>query len=186
MTAAASLIAFTSSPFAQPGMDRAALDRHPHLRAGERLALHLACGRAVDRVRGDRAERVDREVDDAAADLLVRVERDLDRAVRHLGMRYEIRDRGHDLGDPGLVVGAEQRRAVGRDQVVPGVVRELRRLRRADRRARRAERDVAALVAEALRVDVRAADLARRVDVREERDRLRLVRRRSTGSVAVT
>ena len=89
-------------------MDRAAADAHPHLRAGERLGLQLAGGRAVDRVGGDRAEALDREVDDAAADLLVGVERDLHRAVRDLRVRDEIGDRGHDLGDAGLVVGAEE------------------------------------------------------------------------------
>ncbi len=114
------------------GVDRAAADLHPHLRAGERLLLHLAGGRAVDGVRGDRAERLDREVDDAAADLLVGVEGDLHRPVRQLRVGDEIRDRGHDLRDARLVVRAEQRRPVGRDQLVADVVRQLRRLLRAD------------------------------------------------------
>ena len=151
-------------------MDRAAADLHPHLRAGERLRLHLAGRRAVDGVGGDGAELLDRKVDDAAADLLVGVEHDLDRAVRDVGIRGEIADRGEDLGDAGLVVGAEEARPVGDDELVAGVVRELRRLRRADHLARAAELDLAAVVRDALRVRL-AARLARRVDVREERDR---------------
>ena len=130
---AASLTAFTSSPFAQPGWIARPRTLHPHLRAGERLGLHLAGRRAVDGVRGDGAELLDGEVDDAAADLLVGVEDDLDRAVRDVGVRGEVADRGEDLGDAGLVVGAEQARPVGDDELVAGVVRELRRLRRADR-----------------------------------------------------
>ena len=72
------------------GMDRAPVDAHADLRAGERLGLQLAGGRAVDRVGGDGAEALDREVNDAAADLLVRVEGDLDRAVRDFRIRDEI------------------------------------------------------------------------------------------------
>ena len=168
-------------------VDRAAADLHPHLRARERLGLHLAGRRAVDGVRGDRAELVDREVDDAAADLLVGVEHDLDRAVRDLGMGDEIGDGGEDLGDAGLVVGAEERRPVGDDELVAGVVRELGRLARADDLPRAAELDLAARVRDALRVRL-AARLARRVDVREERDRRDVVvdgRGQRRGDVAV-
>jgi hypothetical protein len=140
--------------------------------------LHLARRRAVDGVRGDRAEGVDGEVDDTPADLLVRVERHLHRAVRNVAVGLQVPDRGHDLRDAGLVVGTEQRRAVGRDQLVPDMMLQLLRLVGTDRRARRPERDVAAVVAEALRLDVRAADLARRVHVCEERDSRGLVRHR--------
>ena len=163
-------------------MDRAPAHAHPDLRGGERLVLDLAGGGAVDRVRGDCAERVDREVDDAASDLLVGVERDLHRAVLQLGMRDEVGDGGHDLRDPRLVVRAEQRRAVGRDQLVADVAGELGRLARPDRLARVAERDVAAVVADPPGRDVRAAHLARGVDVREERDGGHVVRRRWTGA----
>ena len=54
-----------------------------------------------------RAEGLDRKVDDAAADLLVRVEGDLHRPVRDVGLRDEVGDGCHDLGDAGLVVGSE-------------------------------------------------------------------------------
>src|SRR5579884_292623 len=171
-----------------PGMDRTAVDAQAHLRAGERLRLQLAGGRAVDGVARSGAEALDGEVHDAAADLLVRVERDLHGAVRDLRLRGEMGDRGHDLGHAGLVVGSEQRRPVGRDQLVPDVVRELRRLLRADRLTRVAERDLAAPVAQALRRDAPPAHLARRVDVREERDRRHLVLHRGRecrGHVAV-
>jgi hypothetical protein len=106
-------------------MDRAPVDAHADLRAGERLGLQLAGGRPVDRVGGDSAEALDREVDDAAPDLFVRVERHLDDSVGNLGLRREIGDRRHDLRDAGLVVRPEERRAVGRDQLVPDVVRKL-------------------------------------------------------------
>ena len=74
------------------------------------------------------AELGDGEVDHAAADLLIRVEDDLDGSVRNVWIRGEIADRGKDLGDAGLVVGAEETGPVGDDELVAGVVRELRRL----------------------------------------------------------
>ena len=58
-------------------------------------------------------KRVEVEVVGAARDLLVDGEADADRSVRRAGIPLQVRDRGHDLGDAGLVVGPEQRRAVG-------------------------------------------------------------------------
>ena len=81
----------------------------------------------------------------AAADLLVDRERDPHRRAR-LGRVTEVRDGGHDLRHAGLVVGAEQRRAVARDDVVADARGERRLLgrdrapgsgRRAGRSARR-------------------------------------------------
>ena len=116
--ARASLIAFTIFPFDVPGMDAVPFDPDPHLGGGERLVVDAADLGAVERVREVGAELLDVEVVDAAADLLVDGEADADRRVLDLGMRREVRDRAHDLGDAGLVVGAEQRRAVRRDDVV--------------------------------------------------------------------
>ena len=115
---AASLIALTILPFDVPGMDAVALDPDPDLRRGERLVVDAADLRAVERVREVGAELLDVEVVDAAADLLVDGEADPDRRMLDLGMRREIGDRAHDLRDARLVVGAEQRRPVGRDDVV--------------------------------------------------------------------
>src|SRR5260370_6624264 len=53
-------------------------------------------------------------------------EPDPDRSVRDLGMLRQVFDRRHDLGDAGLVVGAEQRGARGGDDVVAHLVRERR------------------------------------------------------------
>ena len=50
---------------------------------------------------------------DAVADFLIAGEADADRAVRHFRMRRQILRRFHDDGDAGLVVGAQQRGAVG-------------------------------------------------------------------------
>ena len=43
------------------------------------------------------------------------------------GVAGEVRDRGHDLGDPGLVVGAEERRPVARHDVVADARGERRK-----------------------------------------------------------
>ena len=155
----------------------APVDGHDEARRGERLVVQLARGRAVERVRRLGPEALDVEVVGARAELLVGVEADAQRPVRKLGMRDQVRDRRHDLGDARLVVGAEQRRAVARDQIVPDVIRQLREFSTGDHLPLVAgEHDLAALVADALRLDVRAGDVGRRVDVREEPDRRHVVR----------
>ena len=64
----------------------------------------------------------------AAGDLLVDREADADRSMLELRIPLEVRDGGHDLRDAGLVVGAEQRRTVGRDDVVADLLLQQRQL----------------------------------------------------------
>ena len=170
---AASLIALTSCPLAVPGMRRAAADRHGHPRRVERLRLDLAQLRAVERVGVAGAEALDVEMVGAARDLLVDGEADADRRVLELGMALQICDRGHDLRHAGLVVGAEQRRPVGGDDVVADLLLQQRQLLGVEDDARVArELDRAAVVALVhLRVDVRPGDVGRGVDVRDQPDR---------------
>ena len=81
-------------------------------------------------------------------------------------MRDEIGDRGHDLGDARLVVGAEQRHAVGRDQLVADVRLELRRVLGPDHLRRvGGQDDRTALVADPLRLHVLTAHVRARVHV---------------------
>ncbi len=120
----ASLTAFTSFPFARPGCtecpwmvtrtdfaENVSTSSWPR---SEPSSVYAAIG----------AEAVDVEVLGAATHLLVDRERDADRHARPLRMTSEIRDRGHDLGDPRLVVGAQERRAVARHEVVTDTGRQ--------------------------------------------------------------
>ncbi len=84
----------------------------------EGLVLDLAEVGTVQGVGVVGAEGLDVEVLGAAADLLVGGEADADRAVQEIRVVLQPRHEGHDLGDAGLVVGAEQRRAVGVDEGV--------------------------------------------------------------------
>ena len=102
----------------------------------EGLVLDLARGRAVEGERRCGTERLEVEELRAVPDLLVGREGDPERPVRELGVRDEVLDGGHDLGHAGLVVGPEQRRPVGRDQVVADVVAQLRELRGVEREVR--------------------------------------------------
>ena len=61
-------------------------------------------------------------------------------------MALQVRDRGHDLGNAGLVVGAEQRRPVGGDDVVADLPLQQRQLRRVEDDALAGELDRAAVV----------------------------------------
>ena len=82
--------------------------------------------RAVERVGEVGAEALEVEVVDAVADLLVDGEADPRSGARDVGVGDELGDRGHDLGDAGLVVGAEERRPVGGDDVVADPLGEQR------------------------------------------------------------
>ena len=68
------------------------------------------------------------------ADLLVGREGDAQRRARQLGMGRQVRDRGHDLGDARLVVGAQQRVAARADDVVAGAPGQAGHIRRVERR----------------------------------------------------
>ena len=116
--AAASLTGLTSLPFAVPGGRDRPRKVTLHSSRRECLVLDLADRRSVEGVGDVCAECVQVEVLGAVADLLVDREPDPDGLVCDLGMGDEVRDRGHDLRDPGLVVGPEERRSVAGDDVV--------------------------------------------------------------------
>src|SRR5260221_1411780 len=84
---------------------------------GESLVLDIPRGFAVDRVGKIGTEFLQVGLVDAATDLFVGREQDLDGAVLDLRIVDQEMRRIHDLGDAGLVVGAEQRRVVRRDDV---------------------------------------------------------------------
>ena len=119
----------------EAGVDVDAVDRHDHLGAGEGLVLQLAHGRAVQRVGAARPEALDVEERGALADLLVGREADAQGRARQLGVRGQVGDRGHDLGDAGLVVGAEQRVAARGDDVVALLAGQLGHRGRVEHRA---------------------------------------------------
>ena len=87
---------------------------------------------------------------------------------------------GHDLGHAGLVVGAEQRRPVGGDDVVADALGEQRARRGREHLGGVAgEHQLAAVVvAPDAGVDAGARRVRARVDVREEPDRRARLRRR--------
>ena len=82
---------------------------------GKRLGVDLSGAEAVEGVADDGADAPDVEMLRAAADLLVAGEDKPDRAVRHLAALHEPGGGRHDHRHPRLVVGAQQRRAVGGD-----------------------------------------------------------------------
>ena len=183
---AASRSALTSLPVAWPGWTSTPRTVTVDLERRERLVLELAELRAVERVGARGAEPLDVEQRRPLADLLVGRERDPQRRPRQLRVRGQVGDRGHDLGDAGLVVGTEQRVAAGGDDVVAALVEQLRHRRRIEPGAVARQLDHAAVVvAVDDRLDARAR--ARRESCpcgRSARSRAR--RPRCPGSVAVT
>ncbi|MGY4453538.1 hypothetical protein ACVWZR_008198 [Bradyrhizobium sp. i1.3.1] len=111
------------------------------------------------------------------ADLLVRREQDLDGAVLHIGVVDEEMRGIHDLGDAGLVVGAQERGAVGGDDVVADLVLQRGMFSEADHLAGIARQGdiAAAIVLHQLRLDVLAGHVGRGVHVRAEADHRHLL-----------
>ena len=110
---------------------------------------------------------------DAAADFLVRGEGDAHRAVGDARVGEKVAGGGHDDGDAGLVVGAEQGGAAGGDDVVALLGGEVGRLGRREHEVGCVGKaDLAPVVAAVDdRPDTGRVELGRGVDVGEERDR---------------
>ena len=114
---------------------------------GEGLIFDLAGAFAVDRIGELGAEFFQVRLVDAAADLFIGREQDLDGAVLDLRVLRQEMHRVHDFREAGLVVGAEQGGAIGRDDVVADLGGERRVLAETDHlRGIGRQDDVAALV----------------------------------------
>ena len=151
-------------------VDVAALDLDPGACGVEVFILQLALHAAVHRVGEVGTEGLDIEIIDAAAHLLVGREADADLAVAQLGMREQVLRGGHDLRHAGLVVGAEQRRAVGVDERVPLEETQLGELRDLHRELS-VEDDVASVVLlDDAGTDILAAHVRRGVHMGDEAD----------------
>ncbi len=88
----------------------------------------MAGGFAVDGIAELGAELLQVDLVGAAADFFVGGEQDADGAVPDVGIVHqELRCR-HDLGNAGLVVGTQERRAIGGDDVVADLVEQHRML----------------------------------------------------------
>src|ERR1700735_410168 len=96
---------------------------------GKGLVLNISGSFAVDSVGKIGAEFFQVDLVDSATDLFVRCEQDLDGAVLDLWIVDQETRRIHDFGNAGLVVGAEQRGAIGRYDIVAGLVFKRRMIR---------------------------------------------------------
>ena len=168
----------TSLPFAVPGMDADALDRELELVRGERLASRSRRGpsrRTCTRSRRRTPSRSKWSVPLPTSSSTVKAIRAV---ARGASSWTSWRDGGHDRGHAGLVVRAEQRRPVARDEVLPELLGEGGHLRRVEdlrRIARKADR-LARPGAMDDRADARPRRVGGRVDVCDQPDRRRLGR----------
>ena len=153
-------------------MGRDALDGDGGAVGREGFVLDIPGGFAVHRIGEVGAELFQVGLIDAAADFFVGREQDLDGAVPDIWILNQEPRCIHDLGEAGLVVGAQQRGAVGRDDVVADLVGERGMVGGADHLGGIGrQHDVAALVIfHELRLDVGAGAIRRRVHVRAETD----------------
>ncbi len=99
-------------------VDGDALDLDRRLVGRESFVDDLAHRAPVKRIGDIRAQILRQRRIDAAADLFVRRKTDPERSVPDLRIGQQMRGDGHGNGDPGLVVGAEQGLAAGRDDIL--------------------------------------------------------------------
>lgn len=157
--------------FGAAGVDAEALDRDVRRGAVEVLVFELAEVAAVHGVGEVAAEALDIEFHGPLADLLVRRERDFHGAMRQIALENLLRHL-QDLRDAGLVVAAEQRRAVGDNQRFAPAVLNRREIGNArDDAECLVQHDVAAVVLlDDARLHVLAAEIRRGVHVRDKAD----------------
>ena len=109
-----------------------ALERDRRRARAPRLVADLAELATVNRVSDLCAEAFHVKLLDTRADFFVRRKSDRDRAAFDLRILFERVDHRHDFGDARFVVGTEQRRAVGGDDVVANQILQLGILCRRD------------------------------------------------------
>ena len=110
------------APLRTAGVDVAPPQGDDGLCGIEILILQLADLAPVHGVRPEATEALDVETVGATPDLLVRREGDAHRAMLHLGMRQEVLHRRDNRRHARLIVGAEQCRPIGDDQLLPHVI----------------------------------------------------------------
>src|SRR5690606_23798324 len=147
-----------------------ALERDDGLVRGERLHVDLAGEASVDGEGYRAVEALEREVVRAAADLLVGIEAYAHCWPLELRLLDEDLEGAHDRGDAGLVVRAQERPAVGRDDGVAHAVEELGVLGRVDDHAVADVDHAAGVALQNPRSHVRPRELRRRIQVRAEPD----------------
>ncbi|CVG41194.1 Uncharacterised protein [Serratia marcescens] len=153
------------------GVHAVAEDFDRHRGGVEVLALQLADPAAVHGISPFGIEGRHVEQLRPLAYLLVRGEGYADVAMRDFA-RAQAHHGGEDLGDAGLVVGAQQRFAVGGDQGLPQHLVQDREHHRRQHFIADAERDVAsAIVLDDLRIDVFAAEIRRGIQMGDKTDR---------------
>ena len=116
----------------------------------------------------------------SAPDLFIRQEAYAHAAVRNLRVCRKVRHSGHNLGDAGLVVGAQQRPTVRRQERLSDVAGQLGEFaRRQNNAIVTVQHDIAAVIAlHDLRLNVLAGEVRSGVHMREEADcRHRFIRR---------
>ena len=154
--------------FGAAGVDADAVHRQNGGGGVEVFKFDLTERAAVHGIAVVAAELLHVETVDTVADLLVGREDDAHLAVLDVFLDHRL-DRGHDLGDAGLVVRAEQRRAVGDDELFAHMAFKAgaERLGEGDSVV---ELQLAALVAHEAGLDVFARSVGSGVHVRDERD----------------
>ena len=146
-------------PFRRARVDVIADDADIHRRRIEILELKFTHAAAVNGIGPAGIERRNVEMLRPFAHLFIRGEGDADIPVRHLVV-LQHRQRGHDLGHPGFIIGPQQRFAVGSDQRLPEQLVQHGEHHRGEHFVANAQRNIAAaIVLNNLRIHVFTAKI---------------------------
>ena len=157
-------------PLGRTGVDIQSMDNDLCPRGVEVLIFDLAHGAAVGGVGKVRAEALHVEPVSAPADLLVGGKADLQCGMPAAHGEQLLRRR-HDLRHACLIVRAQQRRAVGDDQVLACVVFQVRIVRFPQKNALfLVQADIPAVIGHDLCLDVRTGSVRRGVHVGDQAD----------------
>ena len=167
-------------------MDGVSAECSGDLAGVEALPFQLTDRATVDGVGIRASERFDIEQRRPMPDLFIRAEADAERRVRQLGVGAQAGDERHDLGDTRFVVGTEQGRAVGANQVLAHEAVEGGQLIGADgdrRAVNFAAHELAAFVVHDMRLHPEARDDLGGVEVGDEPERRLVLGTRACGDL---
>ena len=157
-------------PFCGAGMHVIADNLNGHRGGVEVFKLQFPHATAVDGIGPAGIKGLDIEMLRPFSDLFIGGEGHADIAMRDV-FRLQGRQRGHDIGDAGLVVRPQQRFPVGGDQRLPQKLMQNREHHRGEHLIADTQRDIAAaIVFDNLRINVFTAEIRGSIDVRDKAD----------------
>ena len=145
-----------------------ALKGDMHVAGVEGFIIQLAQRTAIDGIGELRPKALQRKMLRTAANLFIRREGQTDFAMLDFGMRQKIFAHRNNRADAGLIIRTQQRRAVGRNNILTNIIQQLRKLLRTQHSLRIELNRRAVIIFVQLHLYILAARLAARIHMRNQ------------------